>query len=123
MSIDASTDTFNQVSNTIKGAVNTLNAAAHITGNDIKHAMFVALDAIHVLPAGTTEADIPLQLYSTDGVATDAEQIHALIAACDKAASRRDSAAINRNISNENEDGFGIRADLRRRHRTAQAAA
>src|SRR5213592_1795935 len=45
---------------------------------------------------------------------TDAEQIHALIAACDKAASRRDSAAINRYISNEYKDGFGFRADQAR---------
>src|SRR4051794_35640212 len=42
--VDAGTDAFNQVSTTIEGAVNTLHAAVTIDGNDIKHAIFVALN-------------------------------------------------------------------------------
>jgi hypothetical protein len=44
----------------------------------------------------------------------DAEQIRAVIAACDRAASRRDAATINRYLSNEYRDSFGFRADQAR---------
>jgi len=70
-----------------------------------------------VAVAGVILAALLWLLHAVDAQrpkGSDTAQIRRVIVACAKAAMRRDSAAVNRHISNDYKDGLGLTADQAR---------